>query len=90
MEAQDHLQLEKLENRRINKTLNEIKSEVERKTSVIKRQKEEYEDMQKSMNSIRLKLEQATKVSQYICVQVSPTVLSLKISLLKAESLFIK
>ncbi|GAA6102968.1 nucleoprotein TPR isoform X3 [Tachysurus ichikawai] len=61
VEAQDHLQLEKLENRRINKTLNEIKSEVERKTSVIKRQKEEYEDMQKSMNSIRLKLEQATK-----------------------------
>ncbi|KAK3560903.1 hypothetical protein QTP86_022909 [Hemibagrus guttatus] len=61
VEAQDHLQLESLENRRINKALNEIRSEVEHKTSIIKRQREEHENMQKSMNDISLKLEQATK-----------------------------
>ncbi|XP_058269448.1 nucleoprotein TPR isoform X3 [Hemibagrus wyckioides] len=61
VEAQDHLQLENLENRRINKVLNEIKTEVERKTSIIKRQREEHENTQKSMDDISLKLEQATK-----------------------------
>lgn len=68
MEAQDHLQLENLENRRVNKALNEIKTQVERKTSIIKRQREEHENMQKSMNDISLKLEQATKVCQWMCV----------------------
>lgn len=62
MEAQDHLQLEKLENRRINKALNEVKSEVERKTSALKRQREDHENTQKSMNSLNLKLEQSMKV----------------------------
>ncbi|XP_034166487.2 nucleoprotein TPR isoform X3 [Pangasianodon hypophthalmus] len=61
VEAQDHLQLEKLENRRINKALNEVRSELERKTSVMKRQREEHENTQKSMNSLSLKLEQAMK-----------------------------
>ncbi|TSN03387.1 Nucleoprotein TPR [Bagarius yarrelli] len=61
VEAQDHLQLEKLENRRINKVLGEIRSELECKTSLIKRQREEHENTQKSMNNISLKLEQATK-----------------------------
>ncbi|KAM9468929.1 nucleoprotein TPR-like isoform 3-T3 [Clarias gariepinus] len=61
VEAQDHLQLEKLENRRINKALNEVKSEVERKTSALKRQREDHENTQKSMNSLNLKLEQSMK-----------------------------
>ncbi|KAI5099153.1 nucleoprotein TPR isoform X2, partial [Silurus meridionalis] len=61
VEAQDNLQLEKMENRRINKALTEARSETERKTSVMKRQREEIENTQKSMNSISLKLEQTMK-----------------------------
>lgn len=66
MEAQDHLQLEKLENRRINKALSEARSDVERKTSVMKRQREEHENTQKSMNSLSVKLEQAMTVCRWI------------------------
>uniref|UniRef100_W5UJA0 Nucleoprotein TPR n=1 Tax=Ictalurus punctatus TaxID=7998 RepID=W5UJA0_ICTPU len=61
VESQDHLQLEKMENRRINKALNEVRSEVERKTSIMKRQREEHDNTQKSMNSLSLKLEQTVK-----------------------------
>ncbi|XP_066517838.1 nucleoprotein TPR [Hoplias malabaricus] len=61
VEAQDHLQLEKMENRRLNKVLDEIVQEVETKAPVLKRQREEYENMQKSMGSLCGKLEQAMK-----------------------------
>lgn len=62
MEAQDQLHLEKLENKRVNKVLDEIVLEVETKAPILKRQREEYENMQKSMNSLCYKLEQAMKV----------------------------
>ncbi|XP_072547531.1 nucleoprotein TPR [Salminus brasiliensis] len=61
VEAQDHLQLQKMENKRINKVLDEIVLEVETKAPSLKRQKEEYENMQKSMGSLCAKLEQAMK-----------------------------
>uniref|UniRef100_A0AAR2JH62 Nucleoprotein TPR n=1 Tax=Pygocentrus nattereri TaxID=42514 RepID=A0AAR2JH62_PYGNA len=61
VEAQDHLQLEKLENKRLNKVLDEIVLEVETKAPVLKRQREEYENMQKSVGSLCTKLEQAMK-----------------------------
>ncbi|XP_062873069.1 nucleoprotein TPR isoform X2 [Trichomycterus rosablanca] len=61
VDAQDQLQLEKLENRRLSKTLNEITTEVERKAPLLKRQKEEYQNMNKSMGSLCSKLEQAMK-----------------------------
>lgn len=76
MEAQDHLQQEKLENRRINKALNEVRSEVERKTSMMKRQREENENTQKSMNSLGLKQEQAMTVSRCTRVLVALRFLS--------------
>lgn len=66
MEAQDQLHLQKLENKRLNKILDEIVMEVETKAPILKRQREEYENMQKSMNSLCSKLEQAMKVSAYI------------------------
>uniref|UniRef100_A0AAR2KFF0 Nucleoprotein TPR n=1 Tax=Pygocentrus nattereri TaxID=42514 RepID=A0AAR2KFF0_PYGNA len=66
VEAQDHLQLEKLENKRLNKVLDEIVLEVETKAPVLKRQREEYENMQKSVGSLCTKLEQAMKVCMNI------------------------
>lgn len=61
VEAQDKLHLEKLENKRVNKVLDEIVLEVETKAPILKRQREEYENMQKSMASLCAKLEQAMK-----------------------------
>lgn len=61
VEAQDKLHLEKLENNRVNKVLDEIVLEVETKAPILKRQREEYENMQKSMASLCAKLEQAMK-----------------------------
>lgn len=43
VEIQDQLLLEKLENKRINKYLDEIVKEVEVKVLILKRQREEYE-----------------------------------------------
>ncbi|KAI7809880.1 nucleoprotein TPR isoform X2 [Triplophysa rosa] len=61
VEAQDQLHLQKLENKRLNKILDEIVLEVETKAPILKRQREEYEKMQKSMTSLCSKLEQAMK-----------------------------
>ncbi|XP_067310032.1 nucleoprotein TPR isoform X2 [Pseudorasbora parva] len=61
VEAQDQLHLEKLESKRVNKVLDEIVLEVETKAPILKRQREEYENMQKSMASLCAKLEQAMK-----------------------------
>ncbi|XP_027875639.1 nucleoprotein TPR-like [Xiphophorus couchianus] len=58
-ECQTHLQLEKQETRRVSKVLDEIVQEVESKAPVLKRQREEYESMQRSMASLCNKLEQA-------------------------------
>lgn len=62
METQDQLLLEKLENKRINKYLDEIVKEVEAKAPILKRQREEYERAQKAVASLSAKLEQAMKV----------------------------
>nr|XP_056701605.1 nucleoprotein TPR [Euleptes europaea] len=64
IEAQDQLLLEKLENKRINKYLDEIVQEVEAKAPVLKRQREEYERSQKAVASLAAKLEQAMKEIQ--------------------------
>ncbi|KAG5847394.1 hypothetical protein ANANG_G00125580 [Anguilla anguilla] len=61
VEAQDQLQLERLENKRVNRYLDEIVREVETMSPVLKRQREEYEHMQGSMTSLSTKLEQAMK-----------------------------
>ncbi|XP_035278729.1 nucleoprotein TPR isoform X1 [Anguilla anguilla] len=61
VEAQDQLQLERLENKRVNRYLDEIVREVETMSPVLKRQREEYERMQGSMTSLSTKLEQAMK-----------------------------
>ncbi|TRY56833.1 hypothetical protein DNTS_004104 [Danionella cerebrum] len=61
VEAQDQLHLEKLENKRVNTVLDEIVLEVETKAPILKRQREEYENMQKSTTSLCAKLEQAMK-----------------------------
>ncbi|MEE6496310.1 hypothetical protein FKM82_002298 [Ascaphus truei] len=61
VETQDQMLMEKLENKRINKYLDEIVKEVEAKAPILKRQREEYERMQKSMASLCSKLEQAMK-----------------------------
>lgn len=66
MEAQDQLHLEKLESKRVNKVLDEIVLEVETKAPILKRQREEYENMQKSMTSLCAKLEQAMKVCTFL------------------------
>ncbi|XP_054888551.1 nucleoprotein TPR [Poeciliopsis prolifica] len=58
-ECQTQLQLEKQETRRVSKVLDEIVQEVESKAPVLKRQREEYENMQRSMASLCNKLEQA-------------------------------
>ncbi|XP_052470885.1 nucleoprotein TPR isoform X1 [Carassius gibelio] len=61
VEAQDQLHIEKLESKRVHKVLDEIVLEVENKAPILKRQREEYENMQKSMTSLCAKLEQAMK-----------------------------
>ncbi|KAK1165301.1 translocated promoter region b, nuclear basket protein isoform X1 [Acipenser oxyrinchus oxyrinchus] len=61
VETQDQLLLEKLEIKRVNKYLDEIVQEVEAKAPILKRQREEYERMQKSVASLSAKLEQAMK-----------------------------
>ncbi|EPY80554.1 translocated promoter region (to activated MET oncogene)-like protein [Camelus ferus] len=62
VETQDQLLLEKLENKRINKYLDEIVKEVEAKAPILKRQREEYERAQKAVASLSVKLEQAMKI----------------------------
>uniref|UniRef100_A0A3B4B2R2 Uncharacterized protein n=1 Tax=Periophthalmus magnuspinnatus TaxID=409849 RepID=A0A3B4B2R2_9GOBI len=61
-ECQTQLQLEKQETRRVNRVLDEIVQEIESKAPVLKRQREEYESMQRSMASLCNKLEQARSV----------------------------
>uniref|UniRef100_A0A1A8U2U2 Nucleoprotein TPR n=1 Tax=Nothobranchius furzeri TaxID=105023 RepID=A0A1A8U2U2_NOTFU len=61
LESQEQLQLERLENKRVNKYLDDIVQEVEAKAPVLKRQRDEYERMQKSVSSLSAKLEQAEK-----------------------------
>uniref|UniRef100_A0A3B3T983 Nucleoprotein TPR n=1 Tax=Paramormyrops kingsleyae TaxID=1676925 RepID=A0A3B3T983_9TELE len=61
VEAQDQLQLERLESKRVNQYLDEIVQEVEAKAPILKRQREEYERMQKSVANLSAKLEQAMK-----------------------------
>uniref|UniRef100_A0A8C7YYH4 Nucleoprotein TPR n=1 Tax=Oryzias sinensis TaxID=183150 RepID=A0A8C7YYH4_9TELE len=58
-ECQTQLQLEKQETKRVSRVLDEIVHEVESKAPVLKRQREEYESMQRSMASLCSKLEQA-------------------------------
>ncbi|KAJ0065485.1 hypothetical protein NL108_012443 [Boleophthalmus pectinirostris] len=61
VESQEQLQLERLENKRVNKYLDEIVQEVEAKAPILKRQRDEHERMQKSVASLSTKLEQAVK-----------------------------
>ncbi|XP_077462726.1 translocated promoter region b, nuclear basket protein isoform X2 [Stigmatopora argus] len=61
VESQEQLQLERLENKRINKYLDDIVQEVEAKGPILKRQRDEHERMQKSVASLSTKLEQALK-----------------------------
>ncbi|RVE73521.1 hypothetical protein OJAV_G00032140 [Oryzias javanicus] len=61
VESNEQLQLERLENKRINKYLDNIVQEVEAKAPILKRQREEHERMQKSVLSLSTKLEQAYK-----------------------------
>lgn len=63
MENQEQLQLERLENKRVNKYLDEIVQEVEAKAPILKRQRDEHERMQKSVAALSVQLEQAFKVS---------------------------
>ncbi|XP_041658581.1 nucleoprotein TPR-like isoform X2 [Cheilinus undulatus] len=58
-ECQTQLQLEKQEVKRVGRVLDEIIQEVESKAPILKRQRDEYESMQKSMASLCNKLEQA-------------------------------
>lgn len=62
VESQEQLQLERLENKRVNKYLDDIVQEVEAKAPILKRQRDEHERMQKSVASLSAKLEQAVKV----------------------------
>lgn len=64
MEAQDQLLIERQENKRITKYLDEIVKEVESKAPILKRQREDYERMQKTVASLSAKLEQAMKEIQ--------------------------
>ncbi|XP_072536890.1 translocated promoter region b, nuclear basket protein isoform X2 [Salminus brasiliensis] len=64
MESQEHLQLERLENKRVNKYLDDIVQEVEAKAPILKRQREEFERTQKSVASLSAKLEQAVQEVQ--------------------------
>ncbi|CAL1594449.1 unnamed protein product [Knipowitschia caucasica] len=64
VESQEQLQLERLENKRVNTYLDEIVQEVESKAPILKRQRDEHERMQKSVASLSAKLEQAFKEVQ--------------------------
>ncbi|KAK3516704.1 hypothetical protein QTP70_022497 [Hemibagrus guttatus] len=64
VESQEQLQLEKLENKRVNKYLDDIVQEVEGKAPVLKRQREELERAQKSVASLSAKLEHAVQEVQ--------------------------
>ncbi|XP_036437175.1 translocated promoter region b, nuclear basket protein isoform X2 [Colossoma macropomum] len=64
VESQEQLQLERLENKRVNKYLDDIVQEVEAKAPLLKRQREEFERMQKSVASLSAKLEQAVQEVQ--------------------------
>ncbi|KAM6261866.1 nucleoprotein TPR isoform 3-T3 [Porphyrio hochstetteri] len=66
VEAQDQLLMEKMENKRINKYLDEIVQEVEAKAPILKRQREEFERAQKAVASLSAKLEQAMKEIQQL------------------------
>ncbi|KAM9832571.1 translocated promoter region b, nuclear basket protein [Neosynchiropus ocellatus] len=61
LENQEQLQLERLENKRVNKYLDDIVQEVEAKAPILKRQRDEHERLQKSVASLSAKLEQAVK-----------------------------
>ncbi|XP_048458062.1 translocated promoter region b, nuclear basket protein [Rhincodon typus] len=61
VEAQDQLLLAKQENKRVNKYLAEIVKEVEMKAPLLKRQREEYERVQKAVAHLSAKLEDAMK-----------------------------
>ena len=63
LESQEQLQLERLENKRANKYLDDIVQEVEAKAPILKRQRDEHERMHKSVASLSAKLEQAVKAS---------------------------
>lgn len=65
VESQEQLQLERLENKRVNKYLDDIVQEVEAKAPILKRQRDEHERMQKSVASLSAKLEQAVKVCNF-------------------------
>lgn len=62
MESQEQLQLERLENKRVNKYLDDIVQEVEAKAPILKRQRDEHDRMQKSVAGLSAQLEQALKV----------------------------
>jgi nucleoprotein TPR len=62
VETQEALELQRVENKRVNKYLDDIVQEVEAKGPVLKRQRDEHERMQKSVASLSAKLEQAVKV----------------------------
>ncbi|XP_060722892.1 translocated promoter region b, nuclear basket protein isoform X3 [Tachysurus vachellii] len=64
VESREQLQLEKLENKRVNKYLDDIVQEVETKAPVLKRQREELERAQKSVASLSAKLEHAVQEVQ--------------------------
>ncbi|XP_068096253.1 nucleoprotein TPR [Hyperolius riggenbachi] len=64
METKDELLIEKQENKRISKYLDDIVKEVEAKAPVLKRQREEYERMQKTVTSLSSKLEHSMKEIQ--------------------------
>lgn len=66
VESQEQLQLERLENKRVNKYLDDVVQEVEAKAPILKRQRDEHERMQKSVASLSAKLEQALKVCIFI------------------------
>uniref|UniRef100_A0A3B4E2R3 Nucleoprotein TPR n=1 Tax=Pygocentrus nattereri TaxID=42514 RepID=A0A3B4E2R3_PYGNA len=64
IESQEQLQLERLENKRVNKYLDDIVQEVEAKAPLLKRQREEFDRMQKSVDNLSTKLEQAVQEVQ--------------------------
>uniref|UniRef100_A0A668ATS4 Translocated promoter region, nuclear basket protein n=1 Tax=Myripristis murdjan TaxID=586833 RepID=A0A668ATS4_9TELE len=86
-ECQTKLQLEKQETKRVSKVLDDIVQEVESKAPILKRQREEYESMQRSMTSLCNKLEQARMVCHfflywfhYFCICLSKCLLNFKCS----------
>ncbi|XP_072429724.1 nucleoprotein TPR-like isoform X6 [Chiloscyllium punctatum] len=61
VEAQDQLLLAKQENKRVSKYLAEIVKEVEMKAPLLRRQREEYQRVQKAVPHLSAKLEDAMK-----------------------------